>query len=51
MEDSSDYGVDDILKPVAGKASFAGEALGGDAQSTVQGAAFSAITAAKNLLA
>jgi monoamine oxidase len=50
MENNSDYDVYDILKPVAGKVFFAGEALGGDEQSTVQGAAFSAISAASKLL-
>ncbi len=44
-------GVDDILAPMAGKVFFAGEALGGDAQSTVHGAAFSAIDAARDIQA
>ncbi|WP_299669918.1 NAD(P)/FAD-dependent oxidoreductase [uncultured Ruegeria sp.] len=51
MENNSGYDVADILKPVSGKVFFAGEALGGDAQSTVHGAAFSAISAVDNMLA
>lgn len=43
MSNHSDLEVAEILAPVAGKVFFAGEALGGDAQSTVHGAAFSAI--------
>lgn len=43
MSNHSDLDVSDILAPVAGKVFFAGEALGADAQSTVHGAAFSAI--------
>lgn len=50
MEDYSESGVDDILKPLAGRVFFASEALGGDAQSTVHGAAFSAISTAEDLL-
>jgi len=42
MTNSSDEWLSDILAPVEGKIYFAGEALGGDNQSTVHGAAFSA---------
>ena len=43
MTNNSDFDLTEILAPVKGKVFFAGEALGGDAQSTVHGAAFSAI--------
>lgn len=49
MSNYNDQDVSDILAPIAGKVFFAGEALGGDAQSTVQGAAFSAITAVNQI--
>lgn len=42
--------IHDILSPVSNKLFFAGEALGGEAQSTVHGAAFSAIDAVPLLL-
>ncbi|MCH2067240.1 MAG: FAD-dependent oxidoreductase [Shimia sp.] len=50
MENRSPYDLSEILAPVSGKVFFAGEALGGDAQSTVHGAAFSAISAVEKLL-
>lgn len=43
MSNYSDFDITEILTPVEGKVFFAGEALGGEAQSTVHGAAFSAI--------
>jgi len=42
MSNHGDQDVADILQPIEGNIFFAGEALGGDAQSTVHGAAFSA---------
>lgn len=39
-----------ILTPVGGRVHFAGEALGGNAQATVHGAAFSAIRAVQKML-
>lgn len=50
MTNDSDWDLSEILSPVEGKLFFAGEALGGDAQSTVHGAAFSAIEAAGKML-
>ena len=50
MSNNSDEDIADILSPIAGCIHFAGEALGGDAQSTVHGAAFSAISAVDALL-
>lgn len=50
MTNSSDAYIEDILAPLDDKLYFAGEALGGDAQSTVHGAAFSAIDAVERLL-
>lgn len=50
MTNEGDLEIYDILSPVEGKLFFAGEALGGDAQSTVQGAAFSAIDAVERIL-
>ncbi|MEM6386434.1 MAG: NAD(P)/FAD-dependent oxidoreductase [Pseudomonadota bacterium] len=51
MTNNSDLAIDDILIPVAGRVFFAGEALGDEAQSTVHGAAFSAIKAVDQLWA
>lgn len=51
MTNYSDLDVSDILAPVEGRVFFAGEALGEDAQSTVHGAAFSAINAVNQLRA
>ena len=51
MTNYSDLSVRDILAPVKGRVFFAGEALGEDAQSTVQGAAFSAINVVDQLIA
>ncbi len=51
MGNDSGFFVEDILASVEGRVFFAGEALGGDAQSTVHGAAFSAITAVDQLRA
>ncbi|MEO0342693.1 MAG: NAD(P)/FAD-dependent oxidoreductase [Pseudomonadota bacterium] len=45
MTNKSDADLSDILAPIESKIFFAGEALGGDYQSTVHGAAFSAIEA------
>ncbi|KIC46733.1 hypothetical protein RA28_02915 [Ruegeria sp. ANG-S4] len=42
--------IHDILSPVSNKLYFAGEALGGEAQSTVHGAAFSAIDTVRAIL-
>ncbi|MEX3008959.1 flavin monoamine oxidase family protein [Hoeflea sp. TYP-13] len=42
---------EEMLAPIGGTLYFAGEALGGDSQSTVQGAAFSAIRAVERMLA
>ena len=42
--------LDEIFSPVEGRLFFAGEALGGNAQSTVHGAAFSAIRAVEQIL-
>jgi len=50
LKNRSPYDLSEILAPVSGKVFFAGEALGGDAQSTVHGAAFSAISAVEKLL-
>ncbi|WP_168798073.1 flavin monoamine oxidase family protein [Pacificoceanicola onchidii] len=49
MGNTSDWDVAEMLEPVAGKVFFAGEALGGDAQSTVHGAAFSAMAAVEEM--
>ncbi|MEM9714923.1 MAG: NAD(P)/FAD-dependent oxidoreductase [Pseudomonadota bacterium] len=49
MTNDSDAWLSDILAPIDGKIYFAGEALGGDAQSTVHGAAFSALTALEQI--
>jgi len=49
MENASDTAIEDILAPI-GTIHFAGEALGGGNQSTVHGAAFSAINAVERLL-
>ncbi|MEM1387446.1 MAG: NAD(P)/FAD-dependent oxidoreductase [Pseudomonadota bacterium] len=50
MTNYSDLSVSEILAPVDGRVFFAGEALGEDAQSTVQGAAFSAIRSANEIM-
>lgn len=50
MTNDSDEDIADILAPISGRIHFAGEALGGDAQSTVHGAAFSAIEAVNTML-
>ena len=50
MENLSARDVGTILAPVQGKLFFAGEALGGDYQSTVHGASFSAQRAARDIL-
>lgn len=50
MTNDSDFDIAEILIPTRGRLYFAGEALGGDAQSTVHGAAFSAIDAAQQIL-
>lgn len=41
--------IEDILAPIEGRVFFAGEALGGGAQSTVHGASFSAIAAVEQI--
>lgn len=51
MTNHSELSVGEILAPVDGRVYFAGEALGEDAQSTVQGAAFSAIRAVDEIMA
>ncbi|MEM9475749.1 MAG: NAD(P)/FAD-dependent oxidoreductase [Pseudomonadota bacterium] len=51
MTNHSDLSINEILAPIDGCVFFAGEALGEDAQSTVQGAAFSAIHAVDELMA
>lgn len=51
MTNHGQQDIEDILAPIAGKVFFAGEALGGDAQSTVHGAAFSAINAVRDIQA
>ncbi|MDG2257074.1 MAG: NAD(P)/FAD-dependent oxidoreductase [Paracoccaceae bacterium] len=50
MTNDSDEDLADILAPISGRIHFAGEALGGDAQSTVHGAAFSAIEAVQAMV-
>lgn len=50
MSNNSEMDIGDILAPLSGRVYFAGEALGGDAQSTVHGAAFSAIDAVESLI-
>ncbi len=50
MTNDSDEYLADILAPISGRIHFAGEALGGDAQSTVHGAAFSAIGAVQAMV-
>ncbi len=45
MDIDGDLSPGEILKPIDGKVYFAGEVLGGDAQATVHGAAFSALDA------
>ena len=49
MTNNSDAWLEDILAPIEGKIFFAGEALGGDYQSTVHGASFSALDVVKDL--
>lgn len=51
MTNDADDDIADILSPIAGRIHFAGEALGDDAQSTVHGAAFSAINAVRDIMA
>ncbi|SHG66709.1 Monoamine oxidase [Cognatiyoonia sediminum] len=50
MDNNSDYDIEEILAPINGRIFFAGEALGGDAQSTVQGAAYSGVDAVERIL-
>jgi len=50
MDNNSDYDIEEILAPIDGRIYFAGEALGGDAQSTVQGAAYSGVDAVERIL-
>lgn len=50
MDNNSDYDIEEILAPIDGHIYFAGEALGGDAQSTVQGAAYSGVDAVERIL-
>ncbi len=50
MEIDADQAINEILVPIDGRVHFAGEALGKDAQATVQGAFFSAIDAVKCIL-
>ncbi|MFA3919109.1 flavin monoamine oxidase family protein [Ruegeria hyattellae] len=49
MDNQSASDISEILAPIEGKVFFAGEALGDDAQATVHGAAFSAISAIEQL--
>ncbi len=49
MTNNSDYEIKDLFAPIDNRLFFAGEALGEDAQSTVHGAAFSAIDAVAHL--
>lgn len=49
MSNLGNSDIEEILQPVSNKLFFAGEALGGNAQSTVHGAAFSAINAVDSL--
>lgn len=51
MSNWSDEDITDILAPLEGRIHFAGEVLGGDAQSTVHGAAFSAMSAVEAMVA
>ncbi|SMX28920.1 Flavin-dependent L-tryptophan oxidase RebO precursor [Pelagimonas phthalicica] len=51
MDNHGQKDISDILKPVEGRVFFAGEALGEDDQSTVQGAAFSATRAVEQIVA
>ena len=51
MENESDYEATEILAPVEGRVFFAGEVLGEEDGSTVQGAAFSAQRAVAQILA
>ncbi|MEM9709066.1 MAG: NAD(P)/FAD-dependent oxidoreductase [Pseudomonadota bacterium] len=50
MTNNSEYDISDILAPADNRLLFAGEALGGEARSTVHGAAFSAIEAVQTIL-
>lgn len=50
MTNNSDEYISDILAPIEGRVFFAGEALGGEYQSTVHGAAYSAIEAVEQIL-
>lgn len=50
MDNLSERDITDILAPIEGRVFFAGEALGGNSQSTVHGAAFSAKAAVESLL-
>lgn len=50
MDNDSDFDVEDIFAPIDGKVFFAGEMLGGDYQSTVHGAAFSAQSVVNEIL-
>lgn len=50
MTNDSDFDLSAILTSQQGRLFFAGEALGGDAQSTVHGAAFSAIDAVQQMI-
>lgn len=50
MTNNSDFDLSEILTSQQGRLFFAGEALGGDAQSTVHGAAFSAIDAVQQMM-
>ena len=49
MENDADRDIADMLQPIDGRIFFAGEALGGADQATVQGAAFSGMTAAEQM--
>lgn len=50
MDIASDQSPEQIFAPIDGRVHFAGEVLGGEAQSTVHGAAFSAIEAVERIL-
>ena len=50
MDNESDFNIAEILAPIEGRIHFAGEALGGNAQSTVHGAAYSAINVVEEIL-
>ena len=50
MDNNSEYDIEEILAPIDGRVFFAGEALGGDAQSTVHGAAYSGIETVERIL-